>query len=78
MAVGFLFPATGLGKTKPSHMNPSDNPAPPADPDERHPITVLSNLYLEIGLPLQAAAQSAIADYESIFEEDDSCQLCAI
>ena len=59
-------------------MNPYDETAPPAEPDERHPITVLSNLYLEIGLPLQAAAQSAIADYESIFDEEDADRLCAI
>ena len=69
MAVGFLFPVTGLGKTKPSHMYPSETNAPPADPDERHPITVLSNLYLEIGLPLPAAVQSALADFETLFDE---------
>ncbi len=76
--MGFLFPVIGLGKTKPSHMNPYyyDN-APPADPGERHPITVLSNLYLEIGLPLHAAVQSAIADFESIFDEVEN-GLCTI
>ena len=72
MAVGFLFPVTGLGKTKPSHMNPYNDNAPPADPDEPHPITVLSNLYLEIGLPLPAAVQSALADFESIFDEEEA------
>ena len=77
MAVGFLFPVTGLGKTKPSHMNPYDTNAPPADPDERHPITVLSNLYLEIGLPLHAAVQAALADFETIFDEDEA-GLCTI
>ena len=73
MAVGFLFPVTGLGKIKPSHMNPYDNNAPPADPgDPPHPITVLSNLYLEIGLPLSAAVQSALADFETLFDEEEA------
>jgi len=58
-------------------MNPYDNTAPPDDFDERHPITVLRNIYLEIGLPLHAAVQSAIADFESIFDEIES-GLCAI
>ena len=48
----------------------------PADPDDRHPITVLSNIYLEIGLPLHAAVQAAIADFETIFNEDEA-DLCA-
>ena len=74
--MGFLFPVAGLGKTKPRHMNPYDDNAPPADPGEPHPITILSNLYLEIGLPLEAAAQSAIADFENIFEETEA-GLCA-
>ena len=76
MAVGFFFPVAGLGKTKPNHMNPSDDPAPPADPGEPHPITVLSHLYLKIGLPLDAAAQSALADFEHIFDETEA-GLCA-
>ena len=56
-------------------MNPYDNNAPPdeLEPDERHPVTILSNIYLEIGLPLQAAVQSAIADYQSIFDDAALC-----
>jgi hypothetical protein len=54
-------------------MNPDDNPSAPDDPDEPHPITLLSSIYLELGLPLEAAAQSAIADYESIFDHADLC-----
>lgn len=50
-------------------MNQHDNAAPPADPDGRHPITILSQIYLEIGLPLHAAVEAAIADYHSIFDE---------
>ena len=45
-----------------------------ADADERHPITILSAIYLDAGLPLEAAAQAAIADYESLF---DAAALCA-
>lgn len=74
--MGFLFPVIGLGKTKPKHMNPYHDNAPPADPGERHPITLLSNLYLEIGLPLHEAAQSAIADFEQIFDGAEA-GLCA-
>ena len=76
-AVGFLFPVIGLGKNKPSHMNPDEHTATNPSLDVRHPITVLSNLYLEIGLPLEAAVQSALADYESIFDENEA-GLCAI
>ena len=54
-------------------MNQNENTEPPADPDGRHPITILSQIYLEIGLPLHAAVQAAIADYESIFDEADLC-----
>lgn len=61
-------------------MNPNyDDSAPPADPGERHPIALLSNLYLEIGLPLHAATQSAIADFETIFDEAESeSGLCSL
>lgn len=75
--MGFLFPVIGFGKTKPNHMKPYHDNAPPAEPDERHPITVLSNLYLEIGLPLHAAVQSAIADFETIFDECEA-GLCTV
>ena len=55
-------------------MNRNENTAPPADPDGRHPITILSRIYLEIGLPLHAAVQAAVADYENFF---DNAVLCA-
>ena len=60
-------------------MNIHENPDAPgfaeprADAGERHPITILSGIYLEAGLPLEAAAQAAIADYESIFDEAALC-----
>ena len=46
-----------------------------AESDERHPVTILSRIYLDAGLPLEAAAQAAIADYESIFDEATACAL---
>ena len=58
-------------------MNPSNDAATNPDPDDRHPITALSNLYLEIGLPLEAAVQSAIADFETM-QESETAGLCAI
>ena len=45
---------------------------PRADAD-RHPVTILSGIYLDAGLPLEAAAQAAIADYESLFDEMTLC-----
>ena len=72
-AVGFLFPVIGSGKPTPSHMKPNDNDEPPEEYDERNPIAILSSIYLEAGLPLEAAAKSAIADYESIFDEPALC-----
>lgn len=39
--------------------------ADPLPPERgRHPVIVLSGIYLEAGLPLEAAVRSAIADYE--------------
>ena len=35
--------------------------------DGRHIVTLLSGIYLEVGLPLEAAVRSAIADYECGF-----------
>ncbi len=58
-------------------MNPSENPAPFDAAEEPQPILALSSLYLEIGLPLNAAIQSAIADLESISETEDA-GLCVI
>lgn len=36
---------------------------------ERHPVIVLSGIYLDAGLPLEAAVRSALADYECYDEE---------
>ncbi len=44
-----------------------------ADTNKSHPVTILSGIYLDAGLPLEAAAQAAIADYESLFEETSLC-----
>ena len=80
MAVGFLFPAIGFRKNNTtSHMNIHENPGefdfatPNADFEDRHPVTILSGIYLDAGLPLEAAAQAAIADYESLFDETALC-----
>lgn len=37
-----------------------------------HGLTLLSNIYLEAGLPLDLAARSAAADY-ALFEEEILC-----
>lgn len=43
------------------------------DTNKPHPVTILSGIYLDAGLPLEAAAQAAIADYESLFDEMTLC-----
>ncbi|MCE9611473.1 MAG: hypothetical protein K8R23_14850 [Chthoniobacter sp.] len=53
-----------------------DHDAPPSDPDERHPLTLLSHYYLAIGLPLPAAAAAACADLNDLFDDPTSA-LCA-
>ena len=50
-------------------FNEPDSGEPRADAGERHPIAILSGVYLDAGLPLEAAAQAAIADYESLFDK---------
>jgi hypothetical protein len=42
------------------------------DANPRHALTLLSNIYLEAGLPLDLAIQSAAADY-ALFEEEALC-----
>ena len=54
-------------------MKQNDNDEPLDEYDGRHPIAILSSIYLEAGLPLEAAAQSAIADFECIFDEPALC-----
>ena len=80
MAVGFLFPAIGFKKNNTtSHMNiheylgDLDFAEPRADANKPHPVTILRGIYLDAGLPLEAAAQAAIADYESLFDEMTLC-----
>ena len=76
-AVGFLFPLLARGKSKPSHMNTnaitSDETEPDFPPEERHIVSVLSGIYLEVGLPLYAAVKAAIADYECSFSDAPLC-----
>jgi len=75
--VGFLFPLLARGKSEPSHMNTNaiayDETEPDFPPDERHVVSVLSGVYLEVGLPLYAAVQAAIADYECSFSDAPLC-----
>ena len=80
MAVGFLFPAIGSQKKpNPTHMNTQENlndrdfSDARADANRPHPVTILSAAYLNAGLPLEAAAQAAIADYEDLFTETALC-----
>ncbi|MEA3211939.1 MAG: hypothetical protein QOE70_4996 [Chthoniobacter sp.] len=52
---------------------PAKIPAP-----RRRSITALARIYLEVGLPLPAAVQAAIADYASFGEDEEPDQsLCA-
>ena len=48
---------------------------PDADANERHPLLALSSIYLDAGLPLAAAAQAALADFGSLFDEATLCAL---
>lgn len=80
MAVGFLFPAIGFKKNNTtSHMKIHEYPGdfdfaePRPDANKLHPVTLLSGIYLDAGLPLEAAAQAAIADYENLFDEASLC-----
>ena len=59
------------------HEDPDefDCAEPPADANARHPLLALSGVYLDAGLPLAAAAQAALADFENLFDE---AALCAI
>ena len=74
--MGFLFPSPACGSTKPNHMHhETETPEyeAPAHPAHlRHGLTTLSNIYLEAGLPLDLAIQSAAADC-ALFEEELLC-----
>ena len=72
---GLFVPVVGL-RFKQKHMNHNtETPAQEAQDHRahtRHGITLLSNIYLEAGLPLDLAIESAAADY-ALFEEDLLC-----
>ena len=51
----------------------SDETDPDLPPAERHVVSVLSGIYLDVGLPLSAAVQAAIADYECSYSETAPC-----
>ena len=74
--MGFLFPSLACGSTKPNHMHHNtetlEDEAPDHLADLRHGLTALSHIYLEAGLPLGLAIQSAAADY-ALFEEELLC-----
>ena len=57
------------------HEDPDefDFAEPSADAGERHPLLALSGVYLEAGLPLEAAAQAALADFGNLFDEPTLC-----
>ncbi len=59
------------------HEDPDefDFAEPPIDASERHPLLALSGIYLDTGMPLAAAAQAALADFESLFDEATLCTL---
>jgi hypothetical protein len=74
--VGFLFPSLSCGSTKPNHMHHEPETPETETPDlhanPRRGLTLLSSIYLEAGLPLDLAIQSAAADY-ALFEEELFC-----
>ncbi len=55
-------------------MNNNGNPndEPDSFPESRDLVTLLSDIYLEAGLPLDFAVRSAIADYE-LFDSEIVC-----
>jgi hypothetical protein len=74
MAVGFLFPVIGSQKIKPQspmHTTFIDADAPRLGipPEDVIPdlAFILGLVYLEAGLPPEAALRSALADYECSF-----------
>ena len=73
---GLFVPVVACGSTKPNHMHleletpeteTADLPA-----HSRHGLTLLSNIYLEAGLPLDLAIQAAAADC-ALFEKELLC-----
>lgn len=74
--MGFLFPSAAALQPKANAMHHEietleDESAEP-NANTRHGLTLLSNIYLEAGLPLDLAVQSAAADY-ALFEEEALC-----
>ncbi len=74
--VGFLSPSLACGSTKPNPMHHETETLEPDAPDHpansRHGLTALSHIYLEAGLPLDLAIQSAAADI-ALFGEELLC-----
>jgi hypothetical protein len=75
-AVGFLFPSLAAVHpnrttctTKSKHLKLE---AHDLHTSHHHGLTALTSIYLEAGLPLDLAIQSAVADYE-LFEEELLC-----
>ena len=72
----FVPVVVACGSTKPNHMHHEtetlENEAPDHHANSRHGITLLSNLYLNAGLPLDLAIEAAAADY-ALFEEELLC-----
>jgi hypothetical protein len=75
-AVGFLFPSAAVVQANPNHMHHEietlEYETAESDATSRHGLTLLSNIYLEAGLPLDLAIQSAVADC-ALFEEEALC-----
>lgn len=73
---GLFVPVFGSGSTKPNHMHHEietlEYELPESHAQSRHGLTLLSNIYLEAGLPLDLAIRSAAADC-ALFEEELLC-----
>ena len=70
---GLFVPVVGCGSTKPNHMHHEietlEHEPPGPNAHSRHGLTLLTNIYLEAGLPLDLAIQSAAADCALFSEE---------
>ena len=78
--MGFLFPVIGCGFQTPSHMNITSaanraaRAMPPGGFDlVEDSVFLLGLLYLELGLPPEAAFRSALADYQCTVESSEPC-----
>jgi hypothetical protein len=73
---GLFVPVVGCGSSKPNHMHHEIETLELETHDlhasHHHGLTALTSIYLEAGLPLDLAIQSAVADYD-LFEEELLC-----